>query len=284
MVGGVVLRVVAQHLAGAVDRVVLPVVVGDPVDDLEAVLGVETSLEEVGAVAVGEPHRLAAFVVLRRVGFGEVADPNADDPHLGFVVVVPTEGLASDLAHAVEVAGSREFGAVEPELVGWTVEFGHSVLGFVAPDGVVGGGEDEPLDPGLDGGFEDGPGPVDVVGEHAVPRRFGARVAREVDHRVDADHRLGHRLLVGDIRHHELVVELAGRSVPVEASPVVGVAELAEDRAADPSGRAGKQYARLPYPLPHSSGLRIGGDKKRAVRVPSQASRANASVPLMFSM
>jgi len=71
------------------------------------------------------------------------------------------------------------------------------------------------LDAGVDGGLEDRLGAVDIVCQDAVPRRFGARIARQVNHDIDSVHRLADGVLVGDIRNDELarlVVRRGSRS------------------------------------------------------------------------
>src|SRR5699024_824640 len=98
----------------------------------------------------------------------------------------------------------------------------------------------ELFDLGGGGGGEHGFGPVDVVRQHALPRRFGSWVASEVDHVLDVDHRLGHRVAVGDVGDDVFVVDFARQRFAIQQPPVVGVTEPFEDRLPHPSGRAGE--------------------------------------------
>ena len=146
----------------------------------------------------------------------EVADADADDREVVFVVVVSPQGLAGGLRDAIEVARSGEFGAVEEVVVVLAVQVGRALVGLVVANGVVRRGEDDLLDAGVDGGLEDRLGAVDIVCQDAVPRRFGARIARQVNHDIDSVHRLADGVLVGDIRNDELARLVVRRGIAIQ--------------------------------------------------------------------
>ena len=250
---GIVPWLVAECLLRALDGVVLPVVVTDPVDDLVAVVGLERSLVDVRAVPHREPHRLAALVVDGRVVLVEVADPDVADREVVGVVEVAADDLPRDLRDAVLVARPGEFGAVQPEVVAGAVHPGGALVGLEGADGVVRGGVHHLLDILLDGDLVDGVGAVDVVREDAAPGGAGPGVAREVDDGADPLGGGGDIGAVLDLAGPVGVVGLLGRGVVVEKVPVVGVAEPIKDRPPDVAARASEQNRLVHSGVPTST-------------------------------
>jgi hypothetical protein len=148
--------------------------------------------------------------------------------------------------------------------VGVMVDVGRA-LPFVPPDGVVRGGEDDRLDPGVGGRVEDVPRPDDVVLQHLGPGAVRPWVAGEVDDGVVARHRRPDRLGVRDVPDDRLTVGVWVRPRPVPRRlfvhrPSVEERELVlvetfGERRADGAVSAGEEHA-------HTSWL-VGREQKR---------------------